>query len=187
MNEAATALEAAVATLAAGGVIAYPTEAVYGIGCDPWQPAALARVRDIKRRPAAQGFILLVDEVDAALALVGEVPAAQRAQMQRDWPGPYTWVCPAGPQVPQAAQAEDGTIALRVSAHPLASALVRRFGRALVSTSANRRGAAPARTAAEVEHTLGSLIDFILPGQTDPAAAPSTIRDARDGRLLRGS
>lgn len=187
MNEAATALEAAVATLAAGGVIAYPTEAVYGIGCDPWQPAALARVRDIKQRPAAQGFILLVDEVDAALALVGEVPAAQRAQMQRDWPGPYTWVCPAGPQVPQAAQAEDGTIALRVSAHPLASALVRRFGRPLVSTSANRRGAAPARTAAEVEHTLGSLIDFILPGQTDPAAAPSTIRDARDGRLLRGS
>ncbi|HJO35695.1 MAG: L-threonylcarbamoyladenylate synthase [Pseudomonadota bacterium] len=187
MNEAAAALEAAVATLVAGGVLAYPTEAVYGIGCDPWQPAALARVRDIKQRPAAQGFILLVPEVDAALALIGEIPAAQRVQMQRDWPGPYTWVCPAGPGVPPGVQAEDGTIALRVSAHPLAAALVRRFGRPLVSTSANRRGATPARTAVEVEHALGRLIDFTLPGSTDPSAAPTTIRDARDGRLLRGS
>ena len=179
-------LACAVRALRDGGVVAYPTEAVYGLGCDPFNEHAVLRLLTIKGRAVDKGLILIAADHDQLEPLL--LPCCDRilAPVLESWPGPSTWILPAHPRVPVWLTGGSGGIAVRVTAHPLAASLCRRFGAPLVSTSANRSGRPPARTALRARRALGSRVDYFLTGSTGGAPRPSEIRDARDGRLLRG-
>jgi L-threonylcarbamoyladenylate synthase len=178
-------LRAAVRCIHAGGVIAYPTEAVYGLGCDPLDGDAVMHLLEIKRRPLAQGLILIGAGFAQLAPYVGPVPAPIMKRIQATWPGPVTWLLPAAPGCPYWLRGAHRTIAVRVTAHPLAAALCRAAGHALVSTSANRHRSPPARTALQVERRLGAELDYVLTGKVGPRKHPSEIRDALTGRVVR--
>jgi L-threonylcarbamoyladenylate synthase len=175
----------AVGVLNRGGVIAYPTESVYGLGCDPLDAAAVARIIDLKRRPVTAGLILIGAEIDHLMPWL-RVDASQLAAMQDTWPGPVTWVAPCHPDAPAWITGGRDSVAVRVTAHPVAAAICRGFGRAIVSTSANRRGRPPARTALEARLRFpAQQIDYVLDGRTGGTGRPTEIRDLRSGRVLR--
>jgi L-threonylcarbamoyladenylate synthase len=179
------ALTGAVAALRAGGVIAYPTEAVYGLGCDPSNQAAVALVFALKRRPADVGVLLIAADFAQVRRFIGPAPPEAVARARATWPGPHTWVLPRAADVPDWLTGTHGGIALRVTAHPPAAALCAAFGGALVSTSANRHGSAPLHTAAAVQAEFGSELAYILPGAVGGLDRPTPIRDAISGALLR--
>jgi L-threonylcarbamoyladenylate synthase len=174
-------------TLRAGGVVAYPTEAVYGLGCDPFNEKAVMRLLAIKGRAVDKGLILIAADHEQLEPLLSPCSADTLAPVLESWPGPSTWILPAHPRVPVWLTGGRSGVAVRVTAHPLAASLCRRFGGPLVSTSANRRGRPPARTVLGARRALGSRVDYFLSGPTGGGVGPSVIRDARDGRLLRGA
>jgi L-threonylcarbamoyladenylate synthase len=176
---------AAVAALRQGGVIAYPTEAVYGLGCDPFDEAAVARLFALKQRPLSQGVLLIAADFAQVEKFIGAAPAAAIARARASWPGPQTWVLPRSAQTPSWLAGAHAGIALRVTAHPLAAQLCRAFGAAIVSTSANRHGEPPARSAAEVRSAFGDELAYILDGPTGGLERPTPIRDAIGGEIIR--
>ncbi|HZW52342.1 MAG TPA: L-threonylcarbamoyladenylate synthase [Rudaea sp.] len=181
------ALQAAATALRSGGVVAYPTEAVYGLGCDPHDRAAFERVFELKQRPPTQGVLLIAADfaqVEKYIDLT-RVPADALARLRATWPGPYTWIVPRAAGVPDWIAGSHAGIALRVTAHPLAAALCRAFGGALVSTSANRHGEPPARTAAAVHAAFGDELAYILDGAVGGLERPTPIRDAISGEPIR--
>lgn len=180
-------VERCAATLKTGGVIAYPTEAVYGLGCDPHDAAAFERIFALKQRPATQGVLLIGADFDQVRPYIDleSIPGDVLAQVRDSWPGPHTWIFPRAASVPDwIAGGHDG-IALRVTAHAPAAALCRAFGAALVSTSANRHGEAPARDAAGVRQALGAGLDDVLDAPVGGASRPTSIRDAITGAIIR--
>lgn len=179
------AIKRAVAVLEAGGVIAYPTEAVYGLGCDPLREEAVDRLLAAKVRSAGQGLILIASDFDQLTGLLdtGDPAAVDRALAT--WPGPVTWVFPARSHVPDWLTGGRGTLAVRVTEHPVANALCAALGRPIVSTSANRSGAEPARDAGAVREQFGKALDYILDAPVGGRVKPSEIRDAMTGRVLR--
>lgn len=173
--------------LAAGGVITYPTEAVWGLGCDPANEAAVRKVLDLKQRPMAKGMILVAADpaqLDGWVALSALPPARLQAVLD-SWPGPNTWIVPAGAKAPHWVTGEHTGIAVRVSAHPLVAALCRHWGGPLVSTSANLAGEEPARSREQLDPRLLARLDGLVDGQVGSSAQPTTIRDALSGALLR--
>lgn len=171
--------------LSAGGVIAYPTEAVYGLGCDPRRHDAVVRLLELKGRPAHKGLILIAAEASHLIGYAAPVAEEVAGRIAASWPGPVTWVLPAAPGLPAWLTGDCGTIALRVTSHPVAAALCRAFGGPLVSTSANRTGAVPARTALRTRLLFGPRLDAVVPGQVGGLDRPTRIIDARTGRVLR--
>ena len=171
--------------VAAGGVVAYPTEAVYGIGCDPWNGAAVRRILEIKQRPESKGLILIAADFGQLEALVAPLAPPRMAEIRASWPGPNTWLLPARAGVPTWLTGRHDTLAVRVTDHPLAAALCRAAGSALVSTSANRSGRPPARSALQVMLRLGPAADYLLAGDCGGRASCSRIRDGRTGAVLR--
>ena len=183
----------AVEILRSGGVIAYPTEAVYGLGCDPWRETALVRLARLKRRPLTKGFILIgeswrhlepfvrSDWLEWLEGRLGTVPRVSDL--------PVTWLVPARSTVPAGVTGRRfgaaARVAVRVTAHPIAAALCRGFGGAIVSTSANTAAAPPARRALDTRLRLGRGLDLVVPGPTGGHLRPSAIRDAGSGRTLR--
>jgi L-threonylcarbamoyladenylate synthase len=178
-------LRTAVDCIRTGGVIAYPTEAVYGLGCDPLDGDAVFRLLDIKQRPLAQGLILIGADYAQLAPYIGTVSAPILRRVRAAWPGPVTWLLPAAPALPYWLRGAHTTIAVRVTAHPLAAALCRATGHALVSTSANRHGHPAARNVLQVERHLGTELDYVLNGKVGPQKRPSEIRDALTGRVVR--
>jgi L-threonylcarbamoyladenylate synthase len=185
MNSAAWPLRRAVATVRGGGVIAYPTESVYGLGCDPLEQGAVERIYELKQRDAAKGLILIASDVAQLLPFMAELPADILAKLKASWPGPVTWVVPAAASLPHWLAGGRNTLAVRVTAHPIASALCRELDMALVSTSANRSGRPPARTALAVRNQLGDGVDEIVPGAVGGLNKPTEIREALTGKVLR--
>ncbi|NHA15727.1 L-threonylcarbamoyladenylate synthase [Thioalkalivibrio sp. XN279] len=179
------AIRRAAALVRAGGVIAYPTESVWGLGCDPLDAEAVARILAIKERPATMGLILIAAEMAQLDPWIEPVCHEVEARVAATWPGSVTWVFPAQPWVPFWVHGGRGSLAVRVTAHAQSAALCRAVGYPVVSTSANRSGHPPARTAAQVRRWLGDDIDFILGGATGNHPWPSDIRDALTGRALR--
>jgi L-threonylcarbamoyladenylate synthase len=177
-------LSRAAAVVRASGIIAYPTEAVYGLGCLPMDRAAVLRILALKHRPAAKGLIVVAAEASQLRGYVHFPSAAIEKQVMASWPGPVTWLLPADPEVPQWLRGAHRTLAVRVSAHPVVHALCRKLG-PLVSTSANPAGMEPARSAAEVRAYFGREVDYIVPGRVGPKTLPTEIRDARTGAVIR--
>lgn len=186
MQVDAASIEHAVQVLRRGGVIAYPTEAVFGFGCDPQNVIAVQRVLHIKQRNAEQGLLLIAaDFAQVAPYIADDCPSAAIERAQASWPGPHTCVFPASGRAPAWIKGDHSSIALRVTAHPVAAALCRSFESPLVSTSANRHGAEPTRTASELERQFGALVDAIVAGDVGKSESPTTIRDAVSGEWLR--
>ncbi|WP_297528846.1 L-threonylcarbamoyladenylate synthase [Thiohalobacter sp.] len=171
--------------LLAGGVIAYPTEAVWGLGCDPFDPVAVARLLALKGRTADKGLILISDRLERVEPLLAPLPAARRKAVLATWPGPHTWLWPAQDWVPDWLTGGRPTLAVRVTAHPLAAALCAVAGRPLVSTSANPSGHRPARSALKCMKYFEGQLDGVLHGRLGGLDRPTTIRDALSGALLR--
>jgi len=178
---------AAARLLQAGGLLAYPTEAVFGLGCDPEQREACQRLFAIKQRPLKHGVVLIAADFEQLRSWIGAIEATTLAQVRATWPGPYTWVLPGSPRVPTWISGQHQGIAVRVTAHPVAAALCRDFGGVLVSTSANRHGQPPARSASEVAAAFGEDLDALLEGPLGSLQQPTPIRDARTGAMLRSS
>ena len=143
--------DAAAALMRSGGVLAYPTEAVYGLGCDPRDQVAFERLFALKQRPPTQGVLLIAADFAQVERYIDldRVPAEVLAQVKASWPGPSTWIFPRTAEVPAWVAGAHAGIALRVTAHEPAAALCRAWGGALVSTSANPHGSPPARSAAQ--------------------------------------
>ena len=168
-----------------GGIIAYPTEAVYGLGCDPLDAQAVFRLLAIKQRPLESGLILISSDMSQLHPYIRPLEPATLRRITATWPGPVTWLVPARAETPVWLRGRHDSIAVRITAHPLAAALCNALGQALVSTSANRHGRPPARTALQVRRRLGDAIDLVIPGATGSQSRPTEIRDARTGRVIR--
>lgn len=166
--------------LAAGGVIAYPTESCYGLGCDPRNPRAVARILRLKGRPRSKGLILIGSAPAQFARYLAEAPAA----WPQYWPGPYTLLLPAGPRCPKWLTGRHRKLAVRVTAHPEAARLCRGLGMALVSTSANRSGQVMLRTAAACRREFGAAVR-VLDGRIGQRRRPSTIVDPASGGVVR--
>jgi L-threonylcarbamoyladenylate synthase len=168
-----------------GGIIAYPTEAVYGLGCDPLERGAVERLLNLKRRSARKGLILIAAEFDQLRPFLA--PDAERAigQWNSGWPGPHTWLLPAAAGLPYWVNGGSDRVAVRVTAHPVAAALCGRLDAALISTSANRSRHPPARSSLEVRLRFDDQLDYIFPGTTDRSRQPTPVRDAVTGAYIR--
>ena len=177
-------LATAVACLNAGGIVAYPTEAVYGLGCNPANEPGLKRLLEIKQRPMDKGFILIASDFSQLAPYCDEIEAGQWERVQKTWPGPCTWLFPAR-QASTLLNGGKDTIAVRVTANNTAAALCAACDYPLVSTSANFSGQKPASNASEVARLFGEEIDYILDGETDKLARPTPILDARDQSVIR--
>lgn len=178
-------LKRAAAVLRGGGVVAYPTEAVWGLGCNPLDGEAVMRLLDIKRRPMHKGLILIAARFEQLLPYVEPPNAAQREKVFATWPGPVTWLLPARRHTPYWLCGAHDTLAVRVTAHPVAAALCTQVGGALVSTSANLAGRPPARTYLQVLRRVGRDVDYIVPGRTGRQTRPTEIRDAASSAVVR--
>jgi L-threonylcarbamoyladenylate synthase len=178
-------IDQAARTILDGGVVAYPTEAVYGIGCQPQNEQGLSRIVKIKRRDARKGLIIVAAGIDQ-LESLAEIPDAYLNDgLLPGWPGPVTWVVPAGRYASSLLTGGRSTIAVRISDHPIVRRLCQRTGSALVSTSANFSGRPPAVSALMVRRTLGKEIDYVLTGPLGQQKKPTEIRDLRTGTVLR--
>jgi len=176
------AIREAAAILASGGLVAFPTETVYGLGADGLNPEAVARIYAAKGRPATNPVILHVDSIASARALVSQWPDTARRLAERFWPGPLTLVLPASEQVPSIVRAGGPTVALRCPAHPVAQALIKAVGRPLAAPSANRSQHLSPTLAEHVASSLGEAVDLILDGGPTEAGLESTILDLSGAR-----
>lgn len=167
-----------------GAVVACPTEAVWGLSCDPLNQRAVSALLALKERPVEKGLILVAAHLDQ-LAYYIEPSSRTSLRRARDtWPGPATWVFPASPFAPSWITGSFDSVAVRVTAHPVMAALCLRFGGALVSTSANRSGQPPCRKVSEVRLRFGPALR-VVPGATGGRESPTPIREAATGYLLR--
>lgn len=171
--------------IAAGGVVACPTEAVWGLSCDPWDEPAVMRLLELKRRPVNKGLILVAAAESQLQFLLDYVSPGQRGQLSATWPGPATWLVPHRGVIPPWISGDHDTVAVRVSGHPVVNALCTAWGGPLVSSSANRAGAQAPKEAFQVRRYFGERLDYILSGAVGGSARPSVIRDLASGRILR--
>lgn len=176
----------AVRAIHQGGVIAYPTEAVWGLGCDPYNPTAVQHLLDIKRRPMHKGLVLVAANLDQIDFLLDNLTAEERARVTADWPGPFTWVLPDPEnKIPSWIKGNHSAVAVRVSAHSGIISLTEAYGSFIVSTSANPAAYSPARDSLKVKTYFGRKLDYILPGELGGLAQPTQIRDLRSDSLIR--
>lgn len=169
----------------AGGVIAYPTEAVWGLGCDPASEPALRRVLALKRRQMAKGMILIAADFAQIWPYVGSLTPDVRQQLRRWWPGPITLLLPASARLSRLVRGQHQQVAIRLTRHPGVRQLCRYLGHPLISTSANKAGHTAARSAEAVRRALGRPVDGLVPGQTQHLERPTPILDLQTGEWLR--
>ena len=171
--------------LHAGGLVAYPTEAVYGLGCDPLNPRAVERLLQLKQRPWQKGLILIAASIQQLSPFITPVEPRYQEKLDASWPGPNTWLIPASDHCPEWIRGTHHTVAVRVTAHPLVINLCNTFGGAIVSTSANHAGKKPATTPLTVLRDLGDDIDYCLHGELVGAERPTVIRDLLSDETIR--
>ncbi len=167
-----------------GGVIAYPTEAVYGMGCSPWNEQAVRRILKLKRRPLSKGLIIVAANIGQLHSLVDFRKIDSISAILKSWPGHVTWVLPAQKSTPGWLTGAHAGLAVRISAHPLLRQLCELCG-PLVSTSANLSGTRSASSAAAVRNYFRDELDYILPGKLGDELVPSEIRHGASRQTLR--
>jgi len=180
-------IDTAVAVLRRGGVLAYPTEGVWGLGCNPFAEHAVMRLLALKQRTADKGLILVGAQAAQFDGLLDweALDAQSRRRVLESWPGPNTWLVPATARVPAWIRGSHEAVAVRVSAHPGVAALCRAWGGPLVSTSANRAGEPAPVSREELSAAIVAGVDHVVAGETSGLGQPSTLRDARSGEQLR--
>lgn len=182
-----SSIDKAVKVFFQGGIIAYPTEAVFGLGCDPDNTDAIQRLLTIKQRPANKGLILLAAEYSQLLPYINDdaLSQTQREKIQSRWPNPITQVLPANRSISSLLSGSFDSIAVRVTNHKDVVSLCSHTNKPIVSTSANLAGEDPAITWQQIELRLGEKIDFILKGKTSGLLKPSSIINGLTGEILR--
>ena len=165
-----------------GGVVAFPTETVYGLGANALDAAAVQKVYDLKGRPATSPLIVHVDSVDMARTLVTEWPPLAEELAQRHWPGPLTLVLPKQPQIPDIVTAGLPTVGIRIPAHPIALALIKEAGIPLAAPSANKFTGISPTTAAHVREAFGDTVPIIDGGPCQVGIESTVV--AIDGSTL---
>jgi L-threonylcarbamoyladenylate synthase len=179
-------IKQAVEVVRQGGVIAYPTEAVWGLGCNPWDEQAVKHLLAVKRRPMHKGLILVAASIEQVEPLLQNLTEEQRRVVEASWPGPNTWLIPDTEQmIPEWVKGKHRSVAVRVSAHPIVQALCSRADMPLVSTSANPSAAMPAKSKLRVSTYFGNRIHYRVQGSLGDSDRPSVIRDALTGQILR--
>ena len=168
-----------------GGIVAYATESCFGLGCDPRNIRSVQKIVRMKKRAPDKGLILIADHFSRFGRYLDHIPEKYQEEVFASWPGPYTWLIPAKTDVSFWLRGQFETIAVRVTAHRQARRLCQMLGSALVSTSANKAGRPSLKTSQSVIREFGSEIDYVLPGLIGKDATPSTIRDSRNGNLIR--
>jgi L-threonylcarbamoyladenylate synthase len=158
---------------------------VWGLGCDPRNEAAVERLLALKRRHWSKGLILVAADFEQLEPYVQLPSRTAQKRAFATWPGPATWVFPASDLTPMVVSGDRDTVAIRVSAHPVVRELCLAFGGPIVSTSANRAGHEPARSASAVRIQLGRGIDALVPGALGGLDKPTAIRDVISGLILR--
>ncbi len=177
----------AVAVLNSNGVVAYPTEAVWGLGCDPFCRTAVEKILAMKRRDRGMGLILIAASIHQLQPFLVGLSPVFRDQLEASWPGPQTWLVPNNGVAPEWITGGRDTLALRVTDHPVASALCRTFGGPLVSTSANPHGLPPAKSLLKVNMYFRTKFDYLLPGTLGKIKNPTPIKNLKSGEVLRSS
>ena len=172
------------AYLKRGGLIAYPTESCYGLGCDPDNRKAVQRILKLKQRPQRKGLILIASHFHQVARYLQPLTRAEQTKLHNDAGQAVTWLLPTHPSAPRWLRGAHDTLAVRLTAHPFAKQLCRSLDSALVSTSANRSGQRPAKTYAECERLFGKKV-WVLRGRVGKRRQPSTIRAWVDGRIVR--
>ena len=178
LTELQEQLQTAIETLRTSGVVAFPTDTLYGLGADYASPSAVQRVIDIKGRSSATGLPLLLSGVGQLPLVTGDIPKSVWPLVERFWPGPLTLILSRSDQVSDLVTGDRSTVAVRVPDHPVPRALAQGLGRPITGTSANLTGQPPATTAGKVRSQLGESVDLIIDGGESPLGLPSTLLDA---------
>ena len=179
MNEACSHLKS-------GGVIAYPTEAVWGLGCDPMNEQAVHRILNLKEREVEKGLILVAADEAQIEPILKNLTESELNSLRSTWPGPVTWLIPDPEDLyPSWVKGTHRSVAIRISAHPLVHSLCSAFGTPIISTSANKAGEPEIRSRLRIEEVFSSSIDFVLDGDLGDSSQPSQIRDLVSGAILR--
>ena len=169
--------------LAAGAVVAYPTDTLYGLAVDPRNPAAVHRLLALKGRAPDTAVPVIAADLEQVEAQAGRLTALDRRLAERFWPGPLSLVIDAWTSLAPGVVGADGTVAVRVPAHAVARAIARLAGHPITATSANRSGARPPATADDVVAGLGDAVAIVVDAGPTPGGAPSTIVRVREGRM----
>ena len=178
--------EATSDAISKGAIVAYPTEAVFGLGCDPMNERAVQHLSEIKKRPKDKSYILIGNDFSQLRPFCAPISDSRWQHVKQDWPGPYTWVFPATELCPHWLCNKRMDVAVRVTAHPIAASLCDLCGHALISTSANLSNNPPAKTWQEAEAVFKDAIDYVVRADvSDPAGKPTIIRDAVSGKRFR--
>ena len=168
--------------LRSGGVIAYPTEGVFGLGCIPDDVDAVIRILSIKKRSPAQGLVLIASDPEQLEDWV-DMPESSPLPSSSD--RPITWIVPARQDVPYWITGDHSSLAVRITTHAVAAALCEAADSPLISTSANVAGSPPARSTFVLRRRFGTLVDCVVPGRCGPATGPSEIRHLESGKVIR--
>lgn len=168
-----------------GGVVAYPTEAVWGLGCNPFDQQAVERLLALKHRPVHKGLILLAADMAQVAPFLEGIDDLQRQRLKNSWPGPVTWLVPDNGLAPPWITGHFDSLAIRVTDHPIAAALARAFDGPIVSTSANPQGREPARNLLDLRRYFRSQLDAVAAGSLGNRDKPSEIRDLHTGQIVR--
>jgi L-threonylcarbamoyladenylate synthase len=172
------------AHLRRGGLIAYPTESCYGLGCNPGNRRAVQRILRLKQRPQHKGLILIASHYHQVARYLQALTHDEQAKLKEDGAQAITYLMPARPSCPRWLRGAHDTLAVRLTAHPFARNLCRSANSALVSTSANRSGQRPAKTYAQCQRLFGRKV-WVLPGRVGKRKNPSTIITWADGKIVR--
>ena len=178
-------LEQAAAQMRKGGVIAYPTETVYGLGCDPDNRNAVMHLLELKQRPVEKGLILIATSEQQLHRYIEADVFAEFPYVSESWPGPNTWLIPCKSDTPVWLRGKFDTLAVRVIDHAVASKLCNLFGKPIVSTSANIAGRTPALDVTAIKQQFPSGLDYILEGPVGSTGNASIIRDAKTRKKIR--
>jgi len=170
-----------------GGVIAYPTEAVYGLGCSPLNEDAVNRLLQLKRRDPAKGLILISDSLQQLEPYLQPLSQSERDKITKKRDKPTTWIVPAKEWVPHWITGKHASLAIRVTDHPIAAELCKLAESPIVSTSANISAHRPAKTAIQLRLQFDGQLDAIVTGSINTSASPSQIRDLKTDKILRSS
>lgn len=168
-----------------GGVVAYPTEAVWGLGCDPFSEDALRHILDLKRREMGMGVILVAANIAQLQPYLVGIKPSQFKTLQDSWPGPITWLIPNNGYAPDWITGGRDTLAVRVTDHPFVQALCLQSGSPIVSTSANPHKMPPARTRLKVRCYFSDRVDYVTAGEVGGRNKPSEIRHLISGQIQR--
>lgn len=176
-------IQTAADCILSGGLIAFPTETVYGLGADGTDPDAVQRIYEVKGRPVSKPILILIDDQSLLEELTVSTSDQAHAVMKSFWPGPLTLVFQAAPQVRPELTGGGSTIGIRHTASPVAAALCRACNRPITAPSANLSGSPDPLTAEAAAHDLGDTLDLVLDGGPSPESMPSTVVDVSTDEL----